>query len=275
MTVDGEITMQTSKSKRPLELVKSIPGRGSTNISKINAGSAPETCEYYRRIVDYANKIRHTDDVDCIINILDQACSETRALKSDSLTRAALAELIRAETRIEVLKKEMVALRDQSHLDHLTGALNRNGLEQAFRREAARANRQGAALGTALLDIDDVKKINDNYGHQVGDAALAHFAHVIKSTIRPCDVLVRFGGEEFLLLLPGSGQAQTAHALNRLQYDLSCCPLIHLNQELQITFSAGIAIFKSGETRDEIIARSDRALYQAKREGKNRVILAK
>ena len=198
MTVDGEITMQTSKSKRPLELVKSIPGRGSTNISKINAGSAPETCEYYRRIVDYANKIRHTDDVDCIINILDQACSETRALKSDSLTRAALAELIRAETRIEVLKKEMVALRDQSHLDHLTGALNRNGLEQAFRREAARANRQGAALGTALLDIDDFKKINDNYGHQVGDAALAHFAHVIKSTIRPCDVLVRFGGEEFL-----------------------------------------------------------------------------
>ena len=275
MTVDGEITMQTSKSKRPLELVKSIPGRGSTNISKINAGSAPETCEYYRRIVDYANKIRHTDDVDSIINILDQACSETRALKSDSLTRAALAELIRAETRIEVLKKEMVALRDQSHLDHLTGALNRNGLEQAFRREAARANRQGAALGTALLDIDDFKKINDNYGHQVGDAALAHFAHVIKSTIRPCDVLVRFGGEEFLLLLPGSGQAQTAHALNRLQYDLSCCPLIHLNQELQITFSAGIAIFKSGETRDEIIARSDRALYQAKREGKNRVILAK
>ena len=275
MTVDGEITMQTSKSKRPLELVKSIPGRGSTNISKINAGSAPETCEYYRRIVDYANKIRHTDDVDSIINILDQACSETRALKSDSLTRAALAELIRAETRIEVLKKEMVALRDQSHLDHLTGALNRNGLEQAFRREAARANRQGVALGTALLDIDDFKKINDNYGHQVGDAALAHFAHVIKSTIRPCDVLVRFGGEEFLLLLPGSGQAQTAHALNRLQYDLSCCPLIHLNQELQITFSAGIAIFKSGETRDEIIARSDRALYQAKREGKNRVILAK
>lgn len=275
MTVDGEITMQTSKSKRPLELVKSIPGRGSTNISKINAGSAPETCEYYRRIVDYANKIRHTDDVDSIINILDQACSETRALKSDSLTRAALAELIRAETRIEVLKKEMVALRDQSHLDHLTGALNRNGLEQAFRREAARANRQGAALGTALLDIDDFKKINDNYGHQVGDAALAHFAHVIKSTIRPCDVLVRFGGEEFLLLLPGSGQAQTAHALNRLQYDLSCCPLIHLNQELQITFSAGIAIFKSGETRDELIARSDRALYQAKREGKNRVILAK
>jgi diguanylate cyclase len=140
--------------------------------------------------------------------------------------------------------------------------------------ETARVDRQAAPLGTALLDIDNFKRLNDQHGHQAGDAALVHFAQIIKRTIRPSDVVVRFGGEEFLCLLPDSGSTQTARALGRLQQDLDRSPLVYMHRKLPITFSAGIAVRKPGETRDALISRADRALYQAKVGGKNRAVTA-
>jgi diguanylate cyclase len=184
------------------------------------------------------------------------------------------AELARAESKIETLKKELEALRGLVHVDHLTGALNRSGLDEAYAREAARADRRDAALGVALIDVDDFKRINDNHGHQAGDAALVHFAQVIRRTIRPSDVMVRFGGEEFLFLLPDSGPEQTASALSRLQHDLGRSPLVYMEHKLPMTFSAGIAVRKTGETSDAVITRADRALYQAKGKGKNRTVTA-
>jgi diguanylate cyclase len=169
---------------------------------------------------------------------------------------------------------ELEQLRSLVHVDHLTGALNRSGLDQAYTREAARADRQEVPLGTALLDIDDFKVLNDRHGHQAGDAALVHFAQVIRSTIRPSDVVVRFGGEEFLFLLPDSGSDQAARAMRRLQHDLERNPLVYMHRKLPMTFSAGIAVRKPGESRDALILRADRALYKAKVAGKNRAVTA-
>ena len=266
--------MHMSKAKRTLRLVKPTFHPAVAGMPAQVVRIAAATRDYYGRIEDYAHKIRRTADVGAIIHILNEALSDTHALNEDARTRVAPAKLAHAERKIEALKQELEQLRGLVHVDHLTGALNRSGLDQAYTREAARADRQEAPLGTALIDIDDFKIINDRHGHQAGDAALVHFAQVIKRTIRPSDVMVRFGGEEFLFLLPDSGPEQTARALCRLQHDLVLSPLVYADLTLPITFSAGIAVRKPGETRDMVISRADRALYQAKGAGKNRAVTA-
>ena len=266
--------MLMSKSKRTLRLVKSSFQPVADIAPQFSAPASAATQEYFQRIESYAHKIRRSDDVGAIIQMLDEALGDTRALNDNAATRVAPAKLADAERKIEALKIELEQLRALVHVDHLTGALNRSGLDQAYTREAARADRQDAPLGTALLDIDDFKLLNDRHGHQAGDAALVHFAQVIRSTIRPSDVVVRFGGEEFLFLLPDSGSEQSARALRRLQQDLNNNPLVYMHRKLPITFSAGITVRKPGESRDELIMRADRALYQAKIAGKNRAVMA-
>jgi diguanylate cyclase len=263
-----------SKTKRTLQLVKSAFHPVAAITPEPGAPGGAATRDYYQRIETYAHKIRRSDDVGAIIHMLDEALGETRALNNDAATRVAPAKLADAERKIEALKMELEQLRSLVHVDHLTGALNRSGLDQAYTREAARADRQEVPLGTALLDIDDFKVLNDRHGHQAGDAALVHFAQVIRSTIRPSDVVVRFGGEEFLFLLPDSGSDQAARAMRRLQHDLERNPLVYMHRKLPMTFSAGIAVRKPGESRDALILRADRALYKAKVAGKNRAVTA-
>lgn len=263
-----------TKTKRTLRLVNSSLQPAVPVALLPAAVLAPATSGYYKRIENYAHKIRGAQDVNTIIHILYDALSETRALNGHGTLRVAPEELARAERKIQELTHEMEQLRGLVHVDHLTRTLNRSGLDQAYAREAARADRQDSPLGTALLDIDNFKILNDRHGHQAGDAALVHFAQVIKRTIRPSDVVVRFGGEEFLFLLPDSGPEQSARALCRLQQDLDRTPLVYRGRKLPMTFSAGIAVRKPGETRDAVIARADRALYQAKGAGKNRAVTA-
>jgi diguanylate cyclase len=261
--------MQTDKTKRTLRLVK--PSPPPANPASMIAAPA---VSYYQRIENYAQKIRRTDDVASIINILDEALSETRALNAGHGVPLAPEKLRRAEQEIEALKNELEQLRELVHVDHLTGALNRSGLDNAFAREAARADRSNSPLGVALLDIDDFKSLNDLHGHQAGDAALVHLAQVIRKTVRPSDVVVRFGGEEFLFLLPESGLEQAAKAIQRLQEDLDRRPLVYENRTLPLTFSAGVAVRGREQSCDMVIAHADHALYEAKRAGKRRVITA-
>ena len=268
------VSKDIGKAKQTLRLVKSSPSATLATLPAGRTGLAPGTNSYYKRIENYAQKIRSTDDVATIINILDEALGETRALGGDRRVAVDPDALTDAQRKIEALRIELEQLRGLVHVDHLTGALNRSGLEQTFAREAARADRNNAPLGVALLDIDDFKRLNDRHGHQAGDAALVHLARVIKRTIRPSDVVVRFGGEEFLFLLPDSGPEQAAKALTRLQRDLDRDALIFASTRLPITFSAGIAVRKPGEARDDVIANADRALYAAKRAGKRRVVTA-
>jgi diguanylate cyclase len=267
--------MQTSKLKQRLHLVAPVnspPAQPAT--ATIAARAAPRTSVYFRRIEAYAKRIRSTEDVTVIINILDEALTETRAFGSDPRVRSNPGRLQQAEREIEALQIELRQLRGLVHIDHLTGALNRSGLELGYKRESARADRSNSPLGVALLDVDDFKRLNDRHGHQAGDAALVHLADIIRRTVRPSDVVVRYGGEEFLFLLPESDTAQAARALHRLQQDLGRHPLVHCGVEIPMSFSAGVATRRRGQSRDAVIAAADRALYAAKRAGKQRVMTA-
>jgi len=229
---------------------------------------------YYERIENYAQKIRETKDVREIIGLLDEALSETRALHTANEMAIVRQQVVLAEQRIEHLKSELQLVNKLVREDQLTGALNRRGIDDTLAREVARAVRAGATLCVVLVDIDNFKKINDSFGHQVGDIVLVHLVAIIKETIRTNDLIGRYGGEEFLLLLPDSSLDEAVAVTGRLQRELAGKPITWGKQKLMVTFSAGVAVHAADESTAALVNRADQALYEAKRVGKNRVIVA-
>jgi len=235
------------------------------------------TGEYHDKIDALATKLRLTDDIGELGGILDDVMTETRRVQSQALqSRDSLTDAQRqvelAEQRIRQLEAELVEAGEKVREDQLTGTLNRRGLDEVFEREIVIRRRNGRPLSVALLDIDNFKVLNDTYGHQAGDNALKHLAKLIRQTIRPTDSVARFGGEEFLIMLPDSSPDESAVVIKRLQRALTKHFFLHDDQNLLITFSAGVTGHAPDETQAEVIARADKALYQAKAAGKNRVV---
>lgn len=179
-------------------------------------------------------------------------------------------DLLAAEARISDLEKNLAEARSAALTDTLTGALNRRGFAEACLRESARARRSGNPLAFALIDLDDFKRLNDREGHQVGDEALVHLVRVLRTALRPSDILCRFGGEEFVLLLPDTGLHQAAAAISRFQRQLAACAVP--DREIVLTFSAGVVVQQAGESLEQVLLRADEATYAAKRAGKNCVV---
>ena len=237
------------------------------------------TGDYHTRLEGYAQTIRQTDDITQLNAVLDNLLKDTRAAQLDTIrTRDELLTARRqvesAEQHVRELESELNKVSELVHEDQLTGVLNRRGLDDAFKRELARAERTGKPLCVSMLDIDNFKHLNDTYGHQTGDDALQHLVRVIKRTMRPSDVLARYGGEEFLLLLPETQQEEAVGVMTRLQRNLTKAFFLHDNDRLLITFSAGVAERAEAEPPTTIIDRADKAMYLAKRSGKNRVCAA-
>ena len=173
--------------------------------------------------------------------------------------------------RIHELEDELRQVSNLVREDQLTGTLNRRGLDEAFGRELARSERLEAPMAIGLLDIDHFKKLNDTFGHQVGDEALRHLARVIKNLLRPTDTLARYGGEEFLILLPNTLEEEATEVLKRVQRELTRRYFLHNNEKVLITFSAGVAQRRPDEDQTALVARADAAMYRAKQAGRNRV----
>ena len=147
-------------------------------------------------------------------------------------------------------------------------------MDAGFEKEETRADRHGSSLCVALLDIDNFKRLNDTMGHYAGDQALIHLSTVIKETLRPSDSVARYGGEEFVILLPEVSLEEAATTVERLQRELTKKFFLHENDRVLITFSAGVALRAPEESQEDVIGRADKAMYQAKHTGKNRVIVA-
>jgi diguanylate cyclase (GGDEF)-like protein len=140
--------------------------------------------------------------------------------------------------------------------------------------EMARAQRSNVPCSIAIIDLDFFKKINDQFGHPAGDEALRTFAISIFANIRTIDKLGRYGGEEFLLILPGTVKDQAVRTLDRLRSIVSEVDWTAISGNLNLTMSAGIGSVRQSESADDILARIDIALYRAKDAGRNRVIAA-
>ena len=160
----------------------------------------------------------------------------------------------------------------QAARDSLTGLLNRRAFLAEFSRELARARRGGTVLGVAMFDLDHFKRLNDQYGHPAGDEVLRSVASTMQSTLRHPDIIGRYGGEEFALLMPDTDSAMAMQVAGRIRAAVQMGGVEWNGQRLSITLSGGIAAFPAqGTTAESLIAASDAALYEAKRAGRNRI----
>jgi diguanylate cyclase (GGDEF)-like protein/hemerythrin-like metal-binding protein len=170
---------------------------------------------------------------------------------------------------IRHLQADMVRLEESTSRDRLTGAWNRRRFEEAVAMEMGLARRRRAPLALISLDLDHFKRINDTYGHRAGDGVLAGAAGVFRTVLRASDALVRWGGEEFLVLAPATGLDGAVNLAERLRLALEGTAF---PQAEPMTLSAGVAEYLAHEPLDAWIARADGALYRAKTQGRNRVV---
>jgi len=169
------------------------------------------------------------------------------------------------------LRQALAMLQEVAIRDDMTGLVNRRHMLQLLDLQRERQARTGEGFCLALIDLDHFKHINDHYGHHVGDAVLRDFALCAVSVLRQTDVLARWGGEEFLLMMPhGPYDDQVLQALNRIRLQLAAMPTL---PERPVTFSAGVTCHPEGESLRETLERADRALYQAKAEGRARSVV--
>ncbi len=275
----AQIIAQQANARRSLQEAKSaLKEMLATLVERIGSMSS-STGRFYEQVGGYQKRIEGATDFETLSTVIEGLLADTQIVRAD--IERSREELVAArkkvetyEARVQQLEKELTQVSALVQKDPLTFALNRRGLEEAFRIETARATRYGAPLGFVMLDLDDFKKLNDSLGHVAGDRALIHLASLVQATVRPTDFIARLGGEEFALLLPATDVGEAATAAERLQRELTKRGFQFEGRPWTLTFSAGAVQWRSGESLEEMIRRADRALYEAKRAGKNRVVRA-
>jgi len=176
----------------------------------------------------------------------------------------------------DALLKSQALLREQSVRDHLTGLFNRRYMEETLERELLRAARKQLSLGVIMLDVDNLKRFNDTWGHAAGDEALRELGSLLLRQVRGEDIACRYGGDEFIIVLPDASLEVTRE---RAEMICEYAEQFHLYVEGQslaaVTLSLGVAVFpEHGATSTAILRAVDAALYRAKHEGRGRVIVA-
>lgn len=190
-----------------------------------------------------------------------------RYAQAELLQRA----LTETNRQLELQRAELETLATR---DPLTGLFNRREFVRQAQEELARAQRQGTALSLLMVDLDHFKSINDRFGHPVGDEVLRHVARLMTHAIRKTDRVARFGGEEFVLLLPDTPEADALHLANKLRQTLADTPIVSLG--IPVTASIGLACMPEStvQTLDALLQHTDRAMYQAKHQGRNQTVVA-
>ena len=171
----------------------------------------------------------------------------------------------------ENLRQRLKEKHELAMHDPLTGLFNRLAYQERMGQEFARWKRYGQPLVLIVFDVDRFKTINDNYGHKAGDKALKLIANQLQSNLRASDFLARFGGEEFVALMPETRLADAVGAGDKLRLAVEQCQFHYQGRQVPITVSAGMAELREGDTIDSLFQRADSALYQAKEAGRNRV----
>lgn len=178
----------------------------------------------------------------------------------------------RVEERTLALQEANERLAAASRTDALTGLPNRRGFVEAGEAELERFRRSGRPFSIVLADIDHFKSVNDRFGHATGDEALRAVAEAIRRNLRAQDVVARWGGEEFIFLLPETGEAGATRAADFVREQVAASPIELAGEPLPLTLSAGVAEHRAERTLDATLAAADRALYRAKEAGRNRVM---
>jgi diguanylate cyclase len=201
-------------------------------------------------------------------------------LQRDEREQEVAARLHSLAERVAHMEQEALGFREhleeqrqKALIDPLTGLPNRAAWSERLDYEIGQWQQHGNTLMLAMLDLDHFKRINDNYGHLAGDKVLKIIATVLRKRLRGTDFIARFGGEEFVLLLPSTVPAAGMKLLEHLRASIEACPFHFKGERVTVTISMGLTAFKTGEKSDLVLKRADQALYRAKNAGRNRVEL--
>ena len=236
-----------------------------TQFKNVTHGVA-EDMSQYREVMDLAERrIRdlkqNPGGDDSALQLLAQMTH------ANELLQRRIAE---AEATLSEQSEQMAAAMNEARTDPLTRLANRRAFEDEFQRRTAEFRRHGTRFLLMLIDIDRFKQLNDTYGHPAGDAVLAQLAAVLKQTTRDTDLVARFGGEEFVLLLPAGELSQVTDSLERIRRAVEAAEFHLEDRTIHITVSCGAAKPLEREASDALIKRADEALYAAKEAGRNR-----
>lgn len=237
------------------------------------------TGSYHERLEYFSEEVNKTNDLEELNRLLVDIMQETQTIQNSVSNYredllVAREEVNKAHNQINQLENELIEMGEKIQEDHLTGIYNRRGLDNVFKREISRAQRSQEPFCFVLLDIDNFKQLNDTYGHQVGDDALVFLVDAIKESTRSEDIVSRYGGEEFALLLPNTMLDEAIIISSRILRNLTKKFFLHRNNRLIITFSAGVAQYQLEESQESITKRADEAMYRAKKSGKNQILAA-
>ena len=232
--------------------------RGSDEVSRLAAAFNTMVARLREYIHDLDLKVRE----------------RTREL--DAKNRSLAEEIRMRQKAQEELARANRRLKELSVRDPLTGLFNRRYMEETLAREFAKSERDGVCCGVVMLDVDFFKRFNDTYGHEAGDLVLSRLAETMSGHVRSADVVCRYGGEEFIIILPAIGREMAAARAEELRRLVEEEMRVEWQGEpLAVTVSVGVALFPDhGTTADEVIAAADAALYASKEAGRNRVTLA-
>ncbi len=274
-----ELLAQTRRQQQRLKVERdrarqALKGLVDSLVTELGALGG-RTGQYGDQLGNYAASIERADSIAGLQSVVRQMLHDNRTVQSEvsqasTRLQSGQAEASKLAHRVRELESELLRLSEEVSVDALTQVANRRGLAQAFEAESARHARDGGTLAVALIDLDHFKKLNDTLGHNVGDEALRSLVARVRARLRPIDHLARFGGEEFVLLLPSTELTEAQQSLTRLQRELTASLFLHEGREVFVTFSGGVTAWRPGEALDAAIERADEALYEAKRSGRNR-----
>ena len=244
--------------------------------SKVERPEAPRAVTEARRLAEELTDLK--DAHDRVLDQRDRLAAEEAHIKRQlhelSTAKSTMSGIVNDLTsQMEKLQQELAAGEETRFLathDSLTGLWNRAGILDILKRELVRARREGTPVGVLMADLDHFKKINDTYGHLAGDAVLREVAQRLQAGVREYDAVGRYGGEEFLIVLPACQEIPVKHA-ERLRTLVSAEPIYTDDGAISITMSLGVAASRSDLFQPEALLRAaDAALYRAKRAGRNR-----
>lgn len=183
-------------------------------------------------------------------------------------------ERMRGVAREKQQVQALESLSKQATRDALTGLFNRRHLDKSLRNELSHARQAGTTVGILMLDVDHFKKINDRYGHKAGDLVLQALARLLKKSVRAADIVCRYGGEEFVIILPGVSLSTLSRSAEEIRAKCQAMRVTYLDQEIQATISLGAVLYpQHGAHAEELIVHADQALYRSKEQGRNRMTI--
>ena len=221
------------------------------------------------------NSLKHILEsrLEALLGTMDQHQQQRDAREQEVATHLqGLAERVaHMEQEAQGYREHLEEQRQKALIDPLTGLPNRAAWGERLAHEVEQWQQHGNMLLVAMLDLDHFKRINDGYGHLAGDKVLKIIATQLRKRLRPNDFIARFGGEEFVLLMPATSMAVGMQLANTLRAAIEACPFHFKGEPVTVTVSIGLAAFKPGERSDQVLKRADQALYRAKAAGRNTI----